>query len=543
MNDGWWRDAVIYQVYVRSFSDGDGSGVGDLPGITARLGDLADLGVDAIWLTPFYPSPMADGGYDVADYRDVEPQFGTLADFDHLVEVAHDRGLKVIVDIVPNHTSDQHVWFQAALAAEPGSPERARYIFRDGRGDGSQPPTDWHSNFGGPAWSRVADGQWYLHMFAPEQPDLDWTHPDVHAEFQSVLRFWLDRNVDGFRIDVAHGLSKNLAEPLPDLGPASVDKALRYTIADHPLWDRDDVHEIYREWRKVLDEYTPPRIAVAEAWVAPGRLGRYVRGDELHQAFNFPFLLTPWDCSAFADVIDVSLAEATEVGAATTWVLSNHDVIRHASRYALPAGADAAAWLMSDGTQPAIDPDLGLRRARAATLLMLALPGSAYVYQGEELGLHEVADLPGDVLQDPTWQRSGHRDKGRDGCRVPIPWEPTGESFGFGPGGSWLPQPAHWSRLARSIQAADAGSTLALYRDALRLRRELGGDGRLEWIERGPDRLLFRRESGLICVVNFGAVPVALPDGELLLTSAPLTGRVLPTDTAAWLRGATLTNR
>ena len=534
----WWRDAVIYQIYVRSFSDSDGSGVGDLPGITARLAWLADLGVDAVWLTPFYPSPMADGGYDVADYRDVEPSLGTLADFDALVVRAHDLGVKVIVDIVPNHTSDQHVWFQEALAAPAGSPARARYIFRDGTGpDGAAPPTDWHSNFGGSAWTRVADGQWYLHMFAPEQPDLDWTHPEVHAEFQSVLRFWLDRGVDGFRIDVAHGLAKNLEEPLPSLGAASVDKAMRYNIHDHPLWDRDDVHDIYREWRKVLDEYDPPRMAVAEAWVAPGRLGRYVRDDELHQAFNFPFLLTPWDCSAFADVIDASLAEAAEVGATTTWVLSNHDVIRHATRYALPPKTNQTGWLMSDGAQPRIDEALGLRRARAATLMMLALPGSAYLYQGEELGLHEVADLPRDLLQDPTWKRTDHREKGRDGCRVPIPWEPTGPSLGFGPGPAWLPQPAHWPKLARTAQHGDPSSTLSLYQEALRVRRDFSGDDSLEWIERGPDRLVFRRGGGLICAVNFGADSVALPAGDVVIASGALDDGRLPTDTAVWIRG------
>ena len=536
----WWRDAVIYQIYVRSFSDGDGSGVGDLPGITARLEQLADLGVDAIWLTPFYPSPMADGGYDVADYRDVEPSFGTLADFDALVVRAHDLGLKVIVDIVPNHTSSEHAWFREALDAPTGSPARARYIFRDGKGDGgAEPPTDWHSNFGGSAWTRVADSQWYLHMFAPEQPDLDWTHPDVHAEFQSVLRFWLDRGADGFRIDVAHGLAKNLEEPLPSLGAASVDKAIRYSVQDHPLWDRDDVHDIYREWRKVLDEYTPPRMAVAEAWVAPGRIGRYVRDDELHQAFNFPFLLTPWDCSAFVEVIDASLAEAAEVGATTTWVLSNHDVIRHATRYALPAKTNQVDWLMSDGARPRVDEALGLRRARAATLLMLALPGSAYIYQGEELGLHEVADLSRDLLQDPTWERTDHREKGRDGCRVPIPWESTGPSLGFGPGPAWLPQPKSWSGLARAAQHGDPSSTLSLYQAALRTRRELGGDGTLEWVERGPERLVFHRGNGLSCAVNFGPDPAdlaSLPAGDVVLASGPLDDGRLPTDTAVWIR-------
>ena len=537
-HDRWWRDAVIYQIYVRSFADSTGDGVGDLPGITERLPQLADLGVDAVWLTPFYPSPMVDGGYDVADYRDIEPQFGTLTDFDRLVAKAHELRVKVIVDIVPNHTSDRHAWFRAALSSPVGSPERARYVFRDGRGvDGSEPPADWRSNFGDPAWTRVADGQWYLHLFAAEQPDLDWSHPDVRAEFQSILRFWLDRHVDGFRIDVAHGLVKNLTEPLADLGVDAVDRGLRYGVADHPLWDRDDVHEIYREWRKILDEYSPPRIAVAEAWVAPGRLGRYLRGDELHQAFNFQFLLAPWKCDAFVEVIDDSLAEAAQVGAPTTWVLSNHDVIRHPTRYALPPDIDDVAWLMSDGTQPRIDEALGSRRARAAALLMLALPGSAYVYQGEELGLHEVPDLPRETLQDPTWKRSGHQEKGRDGCRVPLPWRPDGPSFGFGRGSSWLPQPQHWSALSRSSQGRDPASTFSLYREAMRLRRDLGGDGELHWIEKGPTRLQFSRQTGLSCVVNFGPDAVELPSGVLLLTSGPLTDdAMLPTDTAAWLR-------
>jgi alpha-glucosidase len=539
---GWWRDAVIYQIYVRSFADAGGDGVGDLPGITSRLPQLAELGVDAIWLTPFYPSPMADGGYDVADYCDVEPQFGTLADFDELLADAHRLELKVIVDIVPNHTSDRHRWFQAALAAPIGSPERARYLFRDGVGpNGEEPPSDWLANFGGSAWRRVPDGQWYLHTFTPEQPDLDWTNPVVWADFESILRFWLDRGVDGFRIDVAHGLAKNLAEPLQPLGAASVDREVRRKMADHPLWDRDDVHEIYRSWRKILDEYTPPRIAVAEAWVAPGRLSRYIRPDELHQAFNFDFLQAPWEAIRFGDVIDASLQESAAVGATTTWVLSNHDVVRHVSRYAIPQQADLAAWLMSDGETPPADLALGLRRARAAILLMLALPGSAYVYQGEELGLNEVADLSPDVLQDPVWERSDHTAKGRDGCRVPLPWEPAGPSLGFGTGPGWLPQPAGWIDISQSRQRDDLSSTLELYREALRLRRKVGGDGSLRWLERTPSLLSFQRDTGLVCVTNFGSDAVALPAGALVISSAPPLAAgdgdpgLLPAEATAWL--------
>jgi alpha-glucosidase len=533
----WWRDATIYEIYVRSFADFGGDGIGDLPGITDRLPALVDLGVDAVWLTPFYRSPMADGGYDVADYCDVDPTLGSLADFDALLLRAHDLDLKLIVDIVPNHTSNLHAWFQAALADGVGSPARARYIFRNGTGaSGNLPPTDWLANFGGPAWTQVSDGQWYLHMFTPEQPDLDWSNPEVAAEFEAILRFWLDRGVDGFRIDVAHGMAKDLTEPLPALGAHSVDRQLRYEVVDHPLWDRDDVHDIFRSWRRIMNEYSPPRIGVAEAWVMPGRRARYIRPDELHQAFNFDFLQTGWECAAFANVIDSSLGEAGAVGASPTWVLSNHDVVRHPSRYALPLHTDTVGWLLSDGTTPKADLALGSRRARAAALLMLALPGSAYLYQGEELGLHEVADIAPRYLQDPTWERSEHHDKGRDGCRVPLPWQPTGPSLGFGPRTAWIPQPPEWADLARTVQHDTASSDLHLYKTALRLRREFMGDGEIHWLHRGPDHLAFARSSGLVCIVNFGEAPVELPAGRLLVTSHELSGdRQLPTDAAAWI--------
>jgi alpha-glucosidase len=537
----WWRDAIIYEIYVRSFADSDGNTVGDLKGIIGRLPQLADLGIDAVWLTPFYRSPMVDGGYDVADYRDVDPTLGTLADFDALLVRAHDLGLRVIVDLVPNHTSDHHAWFKAALAAAPGSPERERYIFRDGRGDdGSEPPSDWIANFGGPAWTRVADGQWYLHMFAPEQPDLNWSNPVVGKEFEGILRFWLDRGVDGFRIDVAHGMAKDMSAPLPDLGVRSVDRQLRYEVVDHPLWDRDEVHDIFRTWRRILDEYSPPRIGVAEAWVMPGRRARYVRPDELHQAFNFDFLQTPWVCSNLIDVIEGSLREAEGVGATATWVLSNHDVVRHLSRYALDPGTDTVAWLRSDGTQPHADLALGLKRARAACLLMLALPGSAYIYQGEELGLPEVADIAPQFLQDPTWERSDHHDKGRDGCRVPVPWEPDGPSFGFGSAGAWIPQPDDWAALAWATQEGDSASILELYRTALRWRRTFAAafaaDETLTWIDKGPTMLSFARANGLVCVVNFGPHAAALPEGKVIVTSHQLDdGGRLPGDAAAWV--------
>ncbi|WP_229053148.1 glycoside hydrolase family 13 protein [Aeromicrobium sp. Leaf350] len=551
----WWRNAVIYQVYPRSWADADGDGIGDLPGITARLDHLAALGVDAVWLSPFYTSPQHDAGYDVADFRDVDPIFGTLEDADALVARAHDLGLRIVVDIVPNHTSNAHVWFQAALASPPGSPERARYLFREGRGEhGDQPPNNWQSMFGGPAWTRIAEsdgtpGQWYLHLFDTSQPDLDWTNPEVHDELDDVLRFWLDRGVDGFRIDVAHGLVK--AEGLPD-GPAEFDSANEPT-ALQPMFDQPGVHDVYRRWRRLVEEYGVPgedrdRILCAEAWVLPlESLAKYVRPDELHQSFNFAFLMTPWLPDDLRASIDEGLAAVAEVGAPQTWVLSNHDVVRHATRLGYPQqpGHLRIEGIGADDPQP--DTALGLRRARAATALMLALPGSAYLYQGEELGLPEATQLPDEARQDPTWERSGHTSRGRDGCRVPIPWEADLPSYGFGPSGaSWLPQPEAYRELAADRQDGVDGSTLELYRALLRLRRERGlGRGTLTWTDGyGPDVLALEIASDVgptLVLTNLGPEPVPVPDHlEVAVVSGPLTADgAVPTDTTAWLLSGT----
>jgi alpha-glucosidase len=540
--ESWARDAVIYQVYPRSFSDTDGDGIGDLPGVIARLDYLVELGVDAIWLSPFYPSPMADAGYDVADYRDVDPMFGTLADFDELLAAAHRRGLKIIIDLVPNHTSHRHPWFQEALAAGPGSAARQRYLFRDGLGrGGAKPPNNWESVFGGSAWERVADGQWYLHLFAPEQPDLDWENPQVRAEFVDIIRFWLDRGADGLRIDVAHGMVK--APGLPGIVAASAE-ALEGTRGLSPQWDQDGVHEIYREWRKVLDGYTPERIAVAEAWVDTlDRLSRYVRRDELHQAFNFQFLRTPWAADAYRDVIASSIALVDAAGAAPTWVLSNHDVVRHATRLGRPS-ATRVGWgpggAMRD--EEPVDLVLGLTRARAASLMMLALPGSAYLYQGEELGLPEVLDIPDELRQDPRFHNSGGEARGRDGCRVPIPWSGSGPPYGFGPDGAmpWLPQPAGWAPHTVEAQRRDPDSTWSMYRDALRLRRELRlGLGELVWPDESAPYVVIFERPGLVCTTNCGPSPVRLPRdyGDPVLASGPVPeAGIIPANTTIWYR-------
>jgi alpha-glucosidase len=540
VSTAWWRRAVVYQVYIRSFADGDGDGSGDITGIRSRLPYLRDLGVDAVWITPWYPSPMADGGYDVADYRGVDPRFGSIDGAGALVREAHDLGLRVILDIVPNHTSSAHPWFVEALAAGPGSAARARYVFRDGRGaDGSEPPTGWGSVFGGGAWTRVTEadgrpGQWYLHLFAAEQPDLEWDNPEVRAEFEDILRTWFDRGVDGFRIDVASGLVKDHASPEP---PPPEPGVPSYLVAGDPLSDQEGVHEIYRAWRRVADASAPPRILLGEVHASsPARVARYLHPDELHGAFNFHFLRSPWEAARLRAVIDETLATHAAVGAAPTWVLSNHDETRHVTRYGRPF-TGIRDRLHDDG-QP-VDEALGTRRARAAVLLLLGLPGSAYLYQGEELGLPEVEDLPEAALRDPVWTRSGHTIRGRDGCRVPLPWSGSAPPFGFGPPGStpWLPQPTSWAARSVDAQAGDPGSMLSLYRQALGLRNGhpgLAGEA-FAWLP-APERvLLFERAAGLRCAVNLSGAPFPLPATRAtLLRSDSGDPDLLPPDAAAW---------
>ncbi len=531
----WWRDAVVYQVYPRSFADadGDGDGEGDLRGVVARLDHLVALGVDALWLNPFYPSPGVDGGYDIADHCDVDPRYGTLADLDALVTAAHARGLKVIVDVVPNHVSDAHPWFRAALAAGPGSAERARFHFRAGRDSGgAEPPNNWTSVFGGPSWTRVTEpdgtpGEWYYHLFAPEQPDLNWENPEVLIEFERVLRFWLDRGVDGFRIDVADALIKDTA--FPD------------TPGGWPVIPKDassPVHEIYRALRRVLDEYPGDRMAVVETGAPDDVVALFLRPDEMHLAFNLRFAKAAWGAGEFRDAIASSLAANAAVGAPVTWVLDNHDNPRSVTRFGAGVRLEGHyAPTAAGGDDGAVDLARGLRRARAAALLMLVLPGAAFVYQGQELGLPNVDDLPDEALQDPVFHRSGGTERGRDGCRVPLPWSGEAPPFGFAPDGvaPWLPQPSAWRDLTVAAQEEDPSSTLWLFRRALALRRSEPSmrRGTVTWLEPaspGEDALRLRREADggrpLVVVTNFGTGPVPLPVGEVLLASAPLEGEL-----------------
>src|SRR6266536_1730772 len=510
MSDPWWRGAAVYQVYIRSFADGNADGIGDIPGLHSRLGYLSDLGVDAVWISPWYVSPMVDAGYDVTDYRDIDPTFGTLRNAEAFIDAAHHHGLRVIVDMVPNHCSAAHPWFRAALSADPGSAERQRFYFRPGKGThGELPPNDWTSGFGGPAWSRVTEpdgvpGEWYLHLYAPEQPDFNWDNPEVRSEFLDILRFWLDRGVDGFRIDAADRLAKDPA--LPDVAA-------------------------------VIEEAPGPERGYPAAYHAPG---------ELHTSFSLDLMCSPWDGPALRAVIDANLESSAATGTPLTWVLGNHDATRVVTRY----GREDTRFVQVGGTggdhgRPAGHSDhaLGTRRARAAALLIMALPGGLYLYQGDELGLWEVEDIAPELIADPVWERSGHTDRGRDGCRVPLPWSGSAAPFGFSPDHAdsppWLPQPAAWRSLTAAAQSADPDSTLGLYRAALRIRRaEPGlGDGPLTWLPSGRDVLAFGRPGEFACAVNLSAGPIELPaHRSVVLTSGPLAGGLLPPDTAAWLR-------
>jgi alpha-glucosidase len=537
----WWRNAVVYQIYPRSFADHNGDGIGDLKGIISRVDYLASLGIDAVWLSPFYPSALADGGYDVDDYMDVDPRIGTLDEFDEMVAVLHERSIRVFVDIVPNHSSNRHAWFQEALKAGPGSAARERYIFREGRGEnGELPPSNLSSHFGPQGWTRVEDGQWYMHLFTKEQPDFNWDHPEVHEYFLRTLRFWSDRGVDGFRIDVAHALKKNL-NPVPDRDSYSL-SAMKDDGTD-PLFDRDEVHEIYADWRKVFNEYDPPRVAVAEAWVHPERVLRYASEEGLGQSFNFDLLASAWRADEFQPKIQYNLEMSKKTGSSSTWVMSNHDVIRHATRLAIPGlgetidfFADEAQWYVQNRTNHNLDLDLGLARAKAATMMLLALPGSTYIYQGEELGLHDVLDIPSDQMQDPQWFRGEGKLKSRDGCRVPLPWSRGGTSYGFGPGGSHLPQPSWYSEVSVEAQEGDPASTLNLYRRATSLRKALYLDESLSWLDLGANVVAFERAGGWVCITNFGSEPLQIPSGEVLLSSGEIEQGNLASNATCWLK-------
>ena len=540
----WWQTAVIYQIYPRSFADGNGDGIGDLVGTTARLESLQALGIDAIWFSPFFKSPQKDAGYDVSDYTTIDPIFGTNEEFYALLAKAKSLGIRIIVDLVPNHSSDQHELFQKALKAAPGSPEREMYVFRDGKGaNGELPPNNWESVFGGNAWTRITEpdgkpGQWYLHIFDSSQPDFNWENPKVHEFFEDVLRFWLDKGVDGFRIDVAHGLVKEIG--LPDVKVETSQTVGKDRESDHPFWGREGVHDIIRSWRKILDSYDD-RAMCAEAWVLPlSRMAKWVRPDEYHQTFNFAYLETPWNKAALEEVVTESLHEFGKVGAPSTWVLSNHDTVRHTSRYGLATPLVHGNGIGPTSEQP--DEALGLRKARAASAFMFGLPGGAYMYQGEELGLPEHTMLEGKYRQDPTYFRTNGERVGRDGCRVPLPWEANGgKSFGFNSTGeSWLPAPDSFKRYARDAQDGIPGSTLELYKRLIKERKQYElGSGEFRFApEYSSDSTLAYINNGVLVLSNFGPDSVNLPEGEILVTTQhdlTIEG-VLEHDQTVWIK-------
>jgi len=555
LDKDWWRQAVIYQIYPRSFKDSNGDGIGDLKGITSKIDYLSSLNIDAVWLSPFYPSALADGGYDVDDYRDVDPKLGSLADFDEMLSKLHEVGIRVFVDIVPNHSSNRHEWFKEAIAAEPGSPARNRYIFRDGKGaNGELPPTNWPSHFAPSAWTHESamggkHNQWYCHLFAPEQPDFNWDNREIEDDFLKTLKFWADRGVDGFRIDVAHALKKDLSEPLKDQDryPDLVNRMPGENI----LFDRDEVHEIYKEWRQLFNQYDPPRVAVAEAYVPADRLALYASEEELGQAFNFELLNANFNAQEFKTVIDRGITQAKALGSSSTWCLNNHDQMRPATKYGLLTTVDQIRWKNSAGKTSPLDENLGLRSAIAASMLIMALPGCTYIYQGEELGLHEVLGIPEDQIQDPQYLRNHKVDVGRDGCRVPLPWSSTGSSYGFGDGGSHLPQPEWFAKKSVELESQDSQSPLSIFRRALELRKGLVTAEQMQWHETGDATVLhFSRPNGWHCITNFGRGHFDLTGkGEILHSSAPLAqagiflihgvesrGNDLPPATTVWLR-------
>jgi alpha-glucosidase len=518
LDNNWWRQAVVYQVYPRTFLDSNNDGMGDLRGITSKVDYLSKLGVDAIWLSPFYPSHLYDGGYDVDDYRNVDPRIGSLEDFDEMVKAFHAANIKIIVDIVPNHSSIHHEWFQEAINSPKGSAARDRYIFLDGEGD--NPPNTWPSHFGPTCWTQTPDGQWYLHLFAPEQPDFNWKNADVRADFEKTIRFWADRGVDGFRVDVAHSLAKEIAPPYPDY-PNYTPESIPVD-GSHQLFDRDELMEIYKDWRKVFNSYDPPKFAVAEANAPVERRGRYAKEETLGQAFSFELLETAWDAEKYLKVITTSLKFAELNKSTTTWTLSNHDQVRHVSKFGLPAGTKYNDWLLSNGTKPVANYELGVQRARAATLLILGLPGCTYLYQGEELALPEVPDLPESELADPIWKRTSGKEKGRDGCRVSIPWSEATAHKNF-------------KGLSAEIQENPTESMLNYYRKAIAMRKELCVNEEIEFVDAPKGVIGFKRGVNWSVFTNFNETPVALPSGKVLISSAPIANGQIPASATVWL--------
>jgi alpha-glucosidase len=538
----------VFQIYVRSFADSNGDGIGDLPGITSRLPYIKSLGVDAIWLNPCFPSPQRDHGYDVSDYFNIEPDYGTLSDFSELVEAAHSLGLRVLLDVVPNHCSNQHAWFQEALAGGPGCAARSRFWFRPGRGvDGAEPPNNWQAIFGGSAWTRVCEpngqpGEWYLGLFTPFQPDWNFGDPSVVDHFHQLLTFWFDLGVDGFRADAVIYLGKT--EGLPDSPLHDVANPV------NPLYTYvASQHEVWRGWRSLVDSYEREHnrqiLLVAEAFTPnkPEAMTDYVNPMAFHQSFAFDLMFCAWNADRIRGVIDSTLSALQPFGLWPAWTLNNHDTQRGATRFGRADVGDVGGFhegSFATSTAP-IDVAAGEMLSRAAALFVMALPGCVYLYAGEELGLPEVFDIPASARQDPVFLNAEGGSLGRDGCRVPLPWSSDAKgAHGFSNVGvrtvattaaPWLPQPAGWGEYSVETQDGQMGSTLELYRTAGRVRAESpdfhGED--LQWLEpedleTSAELLAFRRGQTII-IMNLGLhtlpIPSAwLPKGSTILVTS-----------------------
>jgi alpha-glucosidase len=484
----WWRDGVLYQIYPRSFADSDGDGIGDLRGIIARLDHLEWLGIDGIWLNPTMPSPNEDWGYDVADYCAVDPALGTIEDLDALIAAADERGIRVLLDLVPNHTSDRHAWFEDALTGRDAR-HRDFYVWADPKPDGS-PPNNWISNFGGPAWTfHEPTGQYYLHNFLPQQPDLNWWNEEVRSAFDEILRFWYRRGIAGFRIDVCHAIvnDRELRDdppPGPDDHPHIRERELKQVFS----MNRPELHDVLRRWRAVSDEEDPPRILVGETYVLDleSLMPFYGRGDELNLAFNFLFVHADFEVGQLRTIVEGVEALLPE-GSWPVYTGSNHDAGRLTTRWA--------------GDDP--------RRARAALLLLLTLRGTPFLYYGDELALPDVPQDPHTAL-DPVARRTGDASRNRDVCRTPMPWTDEDGAGFTAPGATpWLPF-GDLAAVNVRDQREDPGSTLHLTRDLIRLRNEredLRG-GAYETLPAPDGAWAYRRGDGTAVALNLSGAPV-----------------------------------
>ena len=561
-NRKWWQDAVVYQIYPRSFADANNDGIGDLQGIISHLDHIASLNVDAIWMSPCFPSPQHDHGYDVADYFDINPDYGDLATFDLLVAEARKRGIRIMLDVVPNHCSIEHAWFKSAVAAGKGSPLRERFYFRDGRGEnGELPPNNWQSIFGGAAWTRITEpdgnpGQWYLHVFDYSQPDMNWEHEDIKKQFDDMLTFWFDRGVEGFRVDAVAVVGKTPGLPDgPDFTGRDDLKVSELATLNPHFQHREEMRPYWARWRALMDRYEadhPGReiVTVSEAYTPEGplQLLKYLTPDQFHSSFIFDLMLAPWIPSYVREAVENNYRVLAENGANFAWTLNNHDTHRSVTRYGRSIADDPSSFTGNNlvHRDAPVDIALGTRRNRAMIAFTAALPGTIYLYQGEETGLPEWLELPDNRREDPVFRRTNGEEKGRDGCRVPIPWTSDASSnYGFsaaaGADAPWLPQPEWWGDFAADAQENDPSSILALYRAVMGTRDQFDPQDAIEWVLPDDPALVAFRRGGILVVMNMSRSDATVPSDVLGSAQAFLqtdggNGALVPANSTVWFR-------